>query len=88
LVINDALKYFARAISVVLNILNPEAVIIGGLFAEYEELLLAELYKKIKKDSLNQVINNLDITTAYYENLAGAVGAAEKVLNDFFEMKN
>jgi predicted NBD/HSP70 family sugar kinase/biotin operon repressor len=88
LVINDALKYFARAISVVLNILNPEAVIIGGLFAEYEELLLTKLYKKIKEDSLNQVINNLDITTAYYQNLAGAVGAAEKVLNDFFEMKN
>lgn len=88
LVINDALKYFARAISSVLNIVNPEAVIIGGLFAEYEEPLLESLYQKIKRDSLSQLVNNLEITTAYYKNLAGSVGAAEKVLNNFFEMKN
>jgi predicted NBD/HSP70 family sugar kinase len=88
LVINEALKYFARAISDILNILNPEAVIIGGLFAEYEELLLKKLYKKIKEDSLSQIVNNLKITTAFYKNFAGAVGAAEKVLNNFFEMEN
>lgn len=87
-VINDALKYFARAISNILNVLNPEAVIIGGLFAEYEKLLLKNLHKMIKEESLSQVVKDLKITTAFYKDFAGSVGAAEKVLNNFFEMKN
>jgi len=88
LVINDALRYFSRAISNILNILNPEAVIIGGLFAEYDQLLLEKLHKIITEDTLNQIADDLKITTAFYKDFAGAVGAAEKVLNNFFEMIN
>ena len=88
LVVNDALKYFSRAISNILNILNPEAVIIGGLFAEYDQLLLKKLHKIITEDTLNQIADDLKITTAFYKDFAGAVGAAEKVLNNFFEMIN
>ncbi len=88
LVINDALKYFARAVSNILNIFNPKAVIIGGLFAEYDKLLLKKLNIIIKEGTLNQVADDLKITTAFYKDFAGAVGAAEKVLNNFFEMKN
>ncbi len=87
IVINDALKYFGRAISDLVNILNPEAVIIGGLFAEYEELLIEPLYQIVKEESLEQAVKDLKITTAYYQDYAGAAGAAEKVLNDFFELK-
>lgn len=88
LVVNDALNYFARAVSNILNILNPKAVIIGGLFAEYDQVLLNKLHKIIKEGSLNQIADDLKITTAYYKDFAGAVGAAEKVLNNFFEMRN
>jgi len=88
LVVNDALKYFSRAISNILNILNPEAVIIGGLFAEYDQLLLKKVHKIITEDTLNQIADNLKITTAFYKDFAGAAGAAEKVLNNFFEMIN
>ena len=88
LVINDALRYFSRAISNILNIINPEAFIIGGLFAEYDQLLLEKLHKIITEDTLNQIADDLKITTAFYKDFAGAVGAAEKVLNNFFEMIN
>ena len=87
IVINDALKYFARAISDLVNILNPEAVIIGGLFAEYEESLIEPLYQIVKEESLAQAVKDLKIITAYYQEFAGAAGAAEKVLNNFFELK-
>jgi predicted NBD/HSP70 family sugar kinase/DNA-binding XRE family transcriptional regulator len=87
IVINDALKYFGRAISDLVNILNPEAVIIGGLFAEYEESLIEPLYQIVKEESLAQAVKDLKINTAYYQDFAGAAGAAEKVLNNFFELK-
>lgn len=87
IVINDALKYFGRAISDLVNILNPEAVIIGGLFAKYEELLIEPLYQIVKEESLAEAVKDLKILTAYYQEFAGAAGAAEKVLNNFFELK-
>ncbi len=87
IVINDALKYFGRAISDLVNILNPEAVIIGGLFAEYEESLIEPLYQIVKEESLAQAVKDLKIITAYYQEFAGAAGEAEKVLNNFFELK-
>ena len=87
IVVNDALKYFGRAISDLVNILNPEAVIIGGLFAEYKELLIEPLYQIVKKEALAQAVKDLKINTAYYQEFAGAAGAAEKVLNNFFELK-
>jgi len=86
-VINDALKYFGRAISDLVNILNPEAVIIGGLFAEYQDLLINPLYQIVREESLAQAVKDLKIVTAYYQDFAGAAGAAEKVLNNFFELK-
>jgi predicted NBD/HSP70 family sugar kinase len=88
IVINDALKYFGRAISDLVNILNPEAVIIGGLFAEFEKILIKPLYQIVKGESMAQAVKDLKIITAYYQDLAGAAGAAEKVLNNFFEMRN
>jgi len=86
LVINDALKYFGRAISDLVNILNPEAVVIGGLFAKYKDILINPLYQIVAEESLSQAVRDLKITTAYYQNFAGAAGAAEKVLNNFFEL--
>ena len=86
-VINDALKYFGRAISDLVNILNPEAVVIGGLFADYQELLIEPLYQIVAEESLSQAVKDLKIITAYYQEFAGAAGAAEKVLNNFFELK-
>ncbi|MFP4020372.1 MAG: ROK family protein [Halanaerobium sp.] len=85
IVINDALKYFGRAISDLVNILNPEAVIIGGLYAEFEKILIKPLYQIVKEESLAQAVKDLKIITAYYQDLAGAAGAAEKVLNNFLD---
>lgn len=87
LVINDALKYFARAISDLVNILNPEAVVIGGLFARYESLILKKIYQIVKEESLAEAVADLKITTAYHQQFAGACGAAEKVLNNFYEFE-
>ena len=87
IVVNDALKYFGRAISDLVNILNPEAVIIGGLFAKYKKLLIEPLYQVVKEESLAEAVKDLKIITAYYQEFAGAAGAAEKVLNNFFELE-
>lgn len=86
-VVDEALKYFARAISFIVHILNPEAVIIGGLYAEYESVLIDSLYQILQEECLPQFLKDLKIRTSYYGDFAGAAGAAEKVLNSFFELR-
>lgn len=86
-VINEALKYFGRAVSNLVNVLNPEAVIIGGLFAHYKELLIEPLAQIVKKEALAEAVKNLKLVPAYYQKFAGAAGAADKVLINFFEFE-
>lgn len=85
IVIDDALKYFARAISNLINILNPEAIVIGGLFAEYEKILIDPLTQIVGRETITPTFKDLIITKSYYSNFAGAVGAANRVLNNFFK---
>lgn len=87
LVIETALNFFAGAIANLVNILNPEAVVIGGLFAEYKEIFIDGTAKIVKKEVLDQALKDLKIETAYYQEKAGAVGAGLKVLNNFFEFE-
>lgn len=85
-VVNQSLNYFARGIADIVNLLNPGAVVIGGVFAEYAELFLVELKKMVSEISLELSASRLNIESAIYGKQAGAVGAAEKVLNNFFSI--
>ncbi|ADQ13606.1 ROK family transcriptional regulator [Halanaerobium hydrogeniformans] len=82
--IQETSEYFSRGIADLVNLLNPEAVVIGGLFASYPEIFLDELKTSVSDKALDLAVENLNITTAHYGEYAGAVGAAEKVLNNFF----
>jgi predicted NBD/HSP70 family sugar kinase len=82
-----AIKYFSRAVVDLVNLLNPEAVIIGGLFADYENIFIDKILAKVKAAALEQAADKLVILTPYYQNLAGAVGAAEQVLTSFFKFE-
>ncbi|MCC3145734.1 ROK family transcriptional regulator [Halanaerobium sp. Z-7514] len=84
--IKEISEYFSRGIADLVNLLNPEAVVIGGLFAAYSEVFLAELKNNVSDKALILAVENLNITTAHYGEYAGAVGAAEKVLNNFFKV--
>ena len=84
--IRETSEYFSRGIADLVNLLNPEAVVIGGLFASYSEIFLEELKTSVSNKALDLAVENLNITTAHYGEYAGAVGAAEKVLNNFFKV--
>ena len=74
--IDQYISYLSIGLSNLINILEPEAVGIGGSFVFYEEIFLDKLKRKILDDHmLFNERKNLIIQTAILDNDAGIIGA-------------
>lgn len=75
-VISTSAEYLGIGIANVINIFNPEVVIVGGGVAKGGNLLMKPAVAVAKRYSLDAAMANVSITTAQLENDAGVVGAA------------
>jgi glucokinase len=82
--IEEIAEYLALGLVNIINIFDPEAIVIGGGLANIE-LLIEEAKKKLKKYRI--VRKNLNILKAKLGDDAPAVGAALLALEDFIRMK-
>ncbi|MGM0509306.1 MAG: ROK family protein [Fusobacteriota bacterium] len=70
-------KFVALGLSNILNVLNPEIVVIGGGVSLAGDILFDGIKKKVVKDTMPPVLKGLkDIVPAKLGNDAGIVGAA------------
>lgn len=74
-----------RAIAGLINLFNPETIVIGGILAEAKDYLLIPIKGAINKHSLNIVSKDTHIKTSKLGKKCGAVGACmlsrSKLLN-------
>lgn len=64
-----------RYIAGLINIFNPELVVIGGQVADTDGFIMLPIRSSIKKHSLNLVNKDTQIVTSKLKNKAGIVGA-------------
>ena len=57
-------KYLGRMLAVLADILNPECVVIGSVFARSEELLRPAMQAELEKESLSYTAECLDVRPA------------------------
>lgn len=69
-------EYIGIGLTSVINLLNPERVIIGGGVAESGELLLGPIRKTIKERAMVVAGNAVEIVPAQLSNSAGVIGAS------------
>lgn len=74
-------KYIAGLI----NILNPELVIIGGQVSQAEEFLLLQIKSSVRKHSLNLVNRDSKIVTSKLKQKAGILGACMVARSRLFD---
>ncbi|MFH1390361.1 MAG: ROK family protein [Candidatus Margulisiibacteriota bacterium] len=75
-VINETAHYLAIGISNLVNIFNPELVILGGGVSKMRELLLNPVRKEFKKYALYLPAKSVKIVRAKLGTNAGILGAA------------
>mgnify|MGYP006282771581 FL=1 len=85
-ILKNAGKYLGTGIANIINLLNPDAIIIGGPLIKAQDIVFPVIKNQIEKKSLQIPGNNIEIASASDEKV-GAVGAGIMVLQEFFELK-
>ena len=75
-----------RYLAGLINLLNPELVIIGGVLAQTEDYILQPIKSAVRKYSLNLVNKDSEIVLSKLQEKAGVVGACMLARNKMFEL--
>ena len=83
-VLEEMGKKLGRYLAMLVNIFNPELVIIGGTFVAVSDYLQLPVQTALKRHSLNLVNQDVRFTTSKLGDEAGVVGACYIVRDKFF----
>lgn len=81
-VIDLYVKYVAAGLASIVNIFNPERVIIGGGVSEAGEPLISRIRSETASRAMESSIKNVEIVGAKLGNRAGILGAAASALDE------
>jgi len=84
-VLRQAGNYLGIAVANVVNLFNPGLIIIGGLIAQADGLILEPLKETFTSHVLDKPADEVDIQLTGLDESAGAMGATTLVLDKFFE---
>jgi len=83
-VLNSAAKRLGIKVAFLVNLFNPQVVVIGGGFEEAGEEFLATINSTVKDWAFREVVEDLRIVYSQLRENAVAVGAASLVLENVF----
>lgn len=83
-VLDGPAKYFAAAVSHVVQVCDPELIIIQGEYAEAGEYFLEQLRERVRKATLPGMDKNIRIQYSNLGDKQGLVGAAHFAADQFY----
>jgi glucokinase len=75
----EVAEYLSTGLIFVVNVLNPQVIVIGGGMAAAGKFLFEPLIRKVRKDAMSVPAQKVRIVKARLGNDAGIIGAAELV---------
>jgi predicted NBD/HSP70 family sugar kinase len=72
------------ALANLVNVLNPDLIVMGGIFAQGEDLLLPTIEKVMRQRAFANLGAQVQIKATGFGPQAGAIGAVAFALNTFF----
>jgi predicted NBD/HSP70 family sugar kinase len=82
--IENQMHYLGIALANLVNVLNPELIILGGMFAQGGELILPKVEATMRKLAFAGLGENVDLQPTAFGWRAGVIGAASLALKEFF----
>ena len=76
-------RYIGTAIATVINLLNPERIVVGGEVMEVERVILESIVRRANERSFRPSLETTGIYAAELSAEAAALGAALLLTNDF-----
>ncbi len=85
-VFRRAAEYLGIGIANLVNIFNPEAVVLGGGVAQAGDILFDELRKTVHARALKKISKDVQIVPATFGMKASVMGAVSLIANDVFNL--
>jgi len=85
--IEEAGGYLARGLAVLIHLLNPEMIIIGGDMARAENLLSDPIKQKLNKYTISRIRQDTSIFISELKEQAGLLGTIPVVMKSIFSDK-
>ncbi|MFW5982178.1 MAG: ROK family transcriptional regulator [Halanaerobiaceae bacterium] len=86
-ILKEAGRYLGIGLANLVNLINPEEIIIGGDFVQVDEFLLDIIKEMVLKRSLQIPAKSIDISFTSFGEKVGAIGAATLVLQEIFKVE-
>ncbi len=82
--LNQRACYMGIALANLVNVLNPELIVLGGLYAQGQDLLLPAVEQAMRQRAFAKLGERVRLQPTRFGRQAGVVGAAALALNTFF----
>ena len=76
--------YMGIALANLVNVLNPDLIVLGGIYAQGEDLLLPIIERVMRQRAFANLGAQVQVKTSGFGPQAGVVGSAALALNTFF----
>jgi glucokinase len=80
--------YLGVALANMVNLYNPELILLGGLFAQEQEFFIEPVIKTVRQMSFADLGSQVRIEPTGFGWKAGVVGAAALALTELFYFKS
>jgi glucokinase-like ROK family protein len=82
--VENAAHYLGIALANLVNLLNPELLILGGLFSQGQDLILPVARETLRKTAFAGLGKKVQLQATHFGWQAGVIGAAALALTTFF----
>ncbi|MGD9001920.1 MAG: ROK family protein, partial [Anaerolineae bacterium] len=82
--LNERARYMGIALANLVNTFNPELILLGGVLAQGQDLLLPVMEATMRERAFANLGQQVRLQTTSFGRQAGTVGAATLALNTFF----
>jgi glucokinase-like ROK family protein len=82
--LNERAHYMGTALANLINLMNPDMIVLGGLFAAGHDLLLSPIAETMRRRSFANLGHAVDLRVTDFGPHAGVMGAATLALDTFF----
>jgi predicted NBD/HSP70 family sugar kinase len=82
--LNDRARYMGIALANLVNTFNPELILLGGILAQGQDLLLPVMEATMRQQAFANLGEQVQLKTTSLGRQAGIVGAATLALDAFF----
>ncbi len=77
-------RYFGIALANLVNVLNPNLIVLGGILGQGEEFFLPEIKKVVKEYSFSHLGDQVRICVSGFGQKTGVIGASALALSTYF----